>query len=165
MLTTANITARALIWLATLAIPAQGLQVNTCGCGGNERSQTSESARSCCSSAGEVSDGCCCAPIEPACCSQREDSSEQSCCGSSTTSGSSCQCGSDCQCGKVKAPTPVTPPAENTAPEKVTIDTASVHSTTTLCPPQTSQRQTTAASAFDAIAAIDRCISLCRFTL
>ena len=169
MLTFNNIMARALIWLATLAIPAQGLQVRACGCDGVERCQASESSRGWCCGAGESSKSCCCqADIRDgnsSCCAKSRVSKEHACCGSCNSPSPSCQCGTNCQCGKVKAPTPSTPPNEKTAAEKVTFDTVSVDSSKTFHPSQGSRRETPSVSAFAAMAALDRCISLCRFTL
>ena len=163
MLTTANFIARSLIWMAVIAIPAQGMQVSTCGCGeGNVASSANGGSSPCCHSAAPKSGGCCCIAEPATCCGDSTTSADAPCCSSDS---SSCQCGINCQCGKVKAPTPTRPPVENTGPEKVSIDSLSVDSQVYFCPLHSDERHTSATPSAGVMAALDRCISLCRFTL
>ena len=170
MLTTTNLTARALIWLATLAIPAQGLQVTACGCGGDAGDvQASPSEIPCCGKVDNALRSSCCgaeAVEEKSCCCARKpdsprNSASESCCSPGTT----CQCGAHCQCGTARAPAPTTPPVENTAAAKVTVYTTSAKSTVAICPSQAAPRYDHSATVFVSMAALERCISLCRFTL
>ncbi len=165
MRTATNIMARVLIWLATLATSAQGLQAATCGCGGGE---------STCQTTASASAGCCQAetPVEPACCCAAEQAAARStgdrpsCFGHGDSASSPCQCGLECRCKQVRAPAPATPPNENRTAEKVGVDAASAFSTITIwLPPAIFQQHTHATTVTCGVAALDRCISLCRFTL
>ncbi|MCH7688107.1 MAG: hypothetical protein IH899_15740 [Planctomycetes bacterium] len=60
---------------------------------------------------------------------------------------------------------PSTPPVENNTTEKVANDLVSATTAATVDQPQIAQRHVDASSASDALAAMDRCASLCRFTL
>ncbi len=66
---------------------------------------------------------------------------------------------------KVKGPAPSTPPSENRTAEKITVDSVLILSVAVVRQPQVSQQHSNAASVVDGFAALDRCISLCRFTL
>lgn len=150
---TRNIVARTLIWLAALTVPVQGLAAASCGCtGGKAHSEAKPSTGGGCSTR-KASDS-------PLCCGERRQDAGQSCCGNST-----CQCGLSCRCGETKQQQPVTPPAEQNQSEKVANDSLATASIATACPTQTTRRHEDASADANALAALDRCVSLCRFTL
>ncbi len=160
MLPTANTIARALVWLATLATAAQGLQVSICPCGDGT---APVAGRSVCSSSETGSSCCCSATREETCCGKGQSARDGSCCGAPRPV---CRCGLNCQCGKVQQPAPApSPPAEHTDTDKVTVHTISVDVLVHCWPPHAKERCSPRASPADAMAALDRCISLCRFVL
>ena len=172
MLSSKSKTCRALVWAVVLLMPMQSLPAATCGCASSKSCcKKDERSSDCCCSATKVRKGqCCCARKRAAtthssCCSQ-EARRETSCCGTvKSEQGSGCNCGSNCQCGKGQQPRPTTPPVENNTTEKLANDSISTVSVATVYQPRTTQRHNDTSTAADALAALDRCASLCRFTL
>jgi hypothetical protein len=149
-----HIAARTLVWIALIATPFQALPAASCGC---------TTSTACCS---EGQTTCCCSSRQTSCCSERQQSSQHACCGSTTDSpSSSCQCGSNCQCGKAKQPVPPTPPVEENSTEKVARDSIAIVCTAIVYLPQTTQRTVERAAYSECMAALDICVTLCRFTL
>ena len=154
-----NSAARTLIWLAAMTLPVQGLSAVPSGC----------TSRSCCQK-NEPSAGCC--AVEKVveghrCCNDKRATPAKSCCTgkSCCPCGSHCTCGPYCECGKAKRPMPATPPVENKRPEQVTNDLVSTGSIATVYQPQVTYPCDDASSESGHLAALDRCISLCRFML
>ena len=146
-----NIAARMLIWLAAFVVPAQGLPAASCGC---VRGQAcpSRPKSCCCSSETRAETTCCCRPTQPAgmsCC----DKAEQE-----------CSCGSSCQCGNQFPITPTTP-LENRVLRKVTDAITYQVGVGLGDSSKTSRERCSKPVAADAMAALDRCVCLCRFTL
>lgn len=160
MSTTKQIATRTLIWLAAILIPLQGIPAPACGCfASNECSQSSTQIRSCCCSEEAVSQGQCC-------CSRREAGATHPCCsGVSSGQDSTSQVACNCQCGKTNQDIPATPPVENNQLEKVLTDAPVVSSLGTTYQPKATSQQGVVSSVATPLAALDRCISLCRFSL
>ena len=152
------ITARALIWIAALATPVQSLPAGSCGCDSGMICSSEEQFTRCCSSANAARSNSCCS-------ARRNLSSAYSCCSKAKGSkNSSCQCGVNCKCGKTKQSKPATPPIETIDVEKVVNE--SLTATTQIAnSPITTQRLVRSFAPVDANAALDRCVSFCRFTL
>lgn len=180
---TNTITARMLICLAGFSIPLQGLPGASCAC----CPQDLQSKGSDCCSTLELSDQglslqaatntCCCTgastchcnegcsvQIQQESCNRTQKSDESCCITSEMSSDPVCQCGPNCQCGQRKAPIiPVAPfPVENNPTEKLVDNSIS---TELLSFDYQSQDPRRAQGAPSALAALDRCVSLCRFTL
>ncbi len=91
-------------------------------------------------------------------------------CGASYASAAAglpeCACGLSCRCGATEEPTPATPPVENTtSAEKIADAAASAASDVAVVEPQNTQCRCETPSETFTLAALDRCASLCRFTL
>lgn len=160
MFTTRPITTRTLNWLAAISILLQGLPAVSCGCTASSTcGQTSAPSHTCCCSSEDINKGQCC-------CSRKEAGSAQSCCGGvSSNQDSTSRDGCNCQCGKTQQNPPATPPTENDQLEKLVTDSLALTSLATVSQPQTVLRQRVVSSDAIAFAALDRCISLCRFSL
>ncbi len=98
-----------------------------------------------------------------------EAMASRSCCKSNkggSYSAPACGCGANCQCGISKEPSPAAPPVENnSSPQKVVATSSDIECVATKNVPQVPRRPNRAAEDLNALAALDRCISLCRFTL
>ncbi len=102
------------------------------------------------------------------CCAERVATGTRCAANNSDTFGVlACKCGVNCQCGTSKEPRePVAPPVENNNPtEKMASDSGSIARDATAHAPQITQRHADACVEADALTALDRCASLCRFTL
>ncbi len=164
-----NIAARTLIWLTAFVTPVQGLATTSCGCSGSRSClQKTEPSPCCCCSAGKIREGrCCCAGNPPASVGTRCSGSRQ---GAASRRGfsqpdSACSCGATCRCGNAKQPTQSVPPVEDNTTEKLANDSVSATPFATATQPQVTRRPEDTSSALDALAAVDRCVSLCRFAL
>ena len=138
-----HISARLLIWLAAISVPVQGLPAWSCACSAGSNQACDE---------GEPQQACCCGDRD-------------SCCGR----GQACKCGSGCQCGKPKQPQPAAPaPVDDSRPlEKLLADAEIVTSGTiaVVSEPPSLTEWSHGSDRAHAAAALDRCISLCRFTI
>lgn len=171
---TQHIAARTFVWLAAVAIPLQGLPAFTCGCDSVATcSHKTETVPSCCST-GKTNSGCCSKNKTTAsCCSK--DKSSGSCCSSdeAKTTGKggclcegSCTCGANCQCGKDSVPAePTAPPVENSSPKRVVADSAAAASIAAIYQPSSTGRHPNVCTGATALSALDRCATLCRFTI
>lgn len=176
-----HIVARTLVWLAAATLPLQGLPVTSCSC-------TSVTA---CSVTAEQSHGCCCSGKNPANCPctgakvcrcgkaspcQRQD--HRNCCTRgarchcclgeccSPARGGPCPCGANCQCGKNNGPTaPAVPPVEHSSPERIVAATAAAVTFVTVQQASTTRQHSETRAGTDALSALDRCVTLCRFTI
>lgn len=159
---TQQLVARSLVWLATVAIPVQGLSTTTCyGCNSGMACSSSFSAAqtSCCSQqvAGSWQ------PENCACCSGNEAGS--SCC-SSDNSTTGCSCGDNCQCGTSNVPAePVAPPVENNSSERILADSIEAASFATVSLPSTTRQQSNVHVGVNSLTAHESCVILCRFML
>ena len=166
---TNSITVRTLTWLAASTMAVGGLPAASCGCSSSKSCcEKAEPSELCRCSAEKVREGRCCRGREPAvsvgsCCwgSHQDDASRAACC----KTDSVCTCAASCQCGKAKQSMPSTPPVKNTITEKVANDLVSATTAAIVYQPQITQRHVDASSASGSLAAMDRCASLCRFTL
>ncbi len=157
---TKNTTVRSLIWLAAITVPVQGLPAASCGCTGG---------KTCCKK--EQFKGCCCLAAKDRegryCCAKQQPAATHSCC-SKAGSGQdlACKCGFNCPCGKTSRQTPATPPVENNnQTEKAASDSLATNSVAIVDQLQITQRHQDASGVAEALTALDRCVSLCRFTL
>lgn len=160
MWTSKYIAARTLIWLAAIAAPVQELPAESCGCVGRTAScqRHVESKSSCCRSAAKAREGCCSA--------QRKTAIVHACCGDQTGQKSTCNCGLSCQCGKSKPAQPTAPPVEINSPtEKVVSDGALAVFISGVVLPEVPPQRIDASFELGTVTALDRCASLCRFTL
>lgn len=146
---TQHIAARTFVWLAAVTIPMQGLPAATCGCTSIVTcSHETKPIASCCDSSLVASS---------------KTSAKQGKAGCHC--GSNCQCGFNCQCGKNNAPAePAVPPVENRSPERVVADSAATASFVTVDLPSTPRQHLERRAGPDALTALDRCATLCRFT-
>lgn len=184
--------ARAIVWLAAGAMPLQGLPAAACGCTASSdtvvTTNKADDAPSCCTNSsgacpctgasicrcGEKSD--CCRSKATSCCSSAGDrhsfqrksccQTRSCCCGSDVVSGTGCSCGDNCRCGQSEPPAhPATPPAEDCSTDRVvaasSMPTISGDAASVL--PRHFRFDSAALAA--SLPSIDRCISLCRFTL
>lgn len=182
MLSMQNTSCRTLIWIVALMMPVQTLPAASCGC---------DSGQGCCQADGELDSSCCqqeesdrccctgakvcrCGDTSPckqsttrACCGGREASATCCAAASSVATGEpGCKCGANCQCGTTNAPGPAVPPVENTdSTEKVVANATSLASDPAIYEPRRTLQHANACGEVDALAALDRCVSLCRFTL
>ncbi len=180
---TQHLAARTLVWLAAVAIPMQGVASARCGC----------SSVKACSNKAVQSTGCCCASGQPGrnrcpctgakVCRCGETSSchkqahacssgqcaKASCCSGcccSPTRDGTCPCGANCHCGKNNAPTaPATPPVERNSPERIVASSVAVTSLAMVSISDSSRQYLDFCSEGSALAASERCVLLCRFTL
>ena len=153
--------ARAMIWLAAIAVPAQNLAVGSCGCSVTDACCEApwEEARVCCCSSKTVREARCC-------CSQQKSATRHSCCKESRKSHeSACQCGVNCQCGKVQHPEPAAPPSENNSEQRLAADALCTASLAALCDRPFAGPHLSAFAESQACTALNRCVSLCRLTL
>ena len=160
MWTSKYIAARTLIWLAAIAVPVHGLPAESCGCVGSTACcQTdTESKSCCCRSAAKARGGCCSA--------QRKTAVAHACCSDQTGQKSACNCGLSCQCGKSQPPQPTTPPVEsNNSTEKVVSDATAAAFIADVVLPEVPPQRIDVSIELDTVTALDRCVSLCRFTL
>ncbi|QDV73791.1 hypothetical protein Spa11_19900 [Botrimarina mediterranea] len=186
-----HIAARTLVWLAAIAMPLQGVQTSACGCT-NSSTQASNATHSggparCCGkpttgacpcTGAELcrcgKDSSCCQPKASCCSTALPKCSGASCChgrsccsgGSEETSNNGCSCGDNCQCGQSDSPSqPSTPPAEDTPTERVllALTMPSAPNGVALSLPERCRFDFLALAA--SLPAVDRCVSLCRFTL
>jgi hypothetical protein len=122
-----------------------------CRCG--EGSPCRRQSRACCSV--QATNGSCCSGSDSV---ARQKAGCQC--------GADCPCGANCQCGKPNAPSePAAPPVENSSPERIVASSAAVASLATVCQPSTTRQHLDRCAKADALAAVDRCITLCRFTI
>ena len=178
-----NTTCRTFVWAVILMTPVQSLPAATCGCGtSNSCGEQEEQFNGCSCSVQLVRSGrCCCAKKRTAesrrrCCKSRPKGSccragkligkNSTCCSSKNgEQRSSCDCGIDCQCGKSHQPRPTAPPVENNTAEKLASNSITIAPAGFVCTTQNTQRYRVASTARDAVGALDRCVSLCRFTI
>jgi len=156
MWTTHNIAARTLIWLAVIAVPVQSLQASTCECSNGERCCREEQKVGVCSLSFKAHGHSCCGhgdmtTVTKSCCSKLRNGHD-----------SPCNCGVNCQCGKSRPSKPIAPAVEISASEIAVNDTLSTES---IRRPQDARVHCVTSAAGDALADLNVCISLCRFTL
>lgn len=157
---TRNIIARTLIWLAAITLPVQSLPAMSCGC---------DSGRNCCTGGKSKKCGCSAKRVRESrsCCAAPRDKTARSCCSKAKACQKlHCTCGTSCQCCKGQLPKPVTPPSEDNATQKVTSDSSlTISPLATVFEPEARQRPRDVTFGPDCLAALERCISLCRFAL
>lgn len=183
--------ARAMVWLAAVAMPLQGLPAAACSCIASSDAVTAtnkaDEAPSCCN---ESTRACLCTGASICHCGEESDCSRSNtipCCSSVTDGHSlqrlsccqtrscfcgdesramSCSCGDNCRCGQSEPPAhPATPPAEDCQSERVLVPSlmpAAIGNEAHILP-RTFRFDSAALSA--SLPTIDRCVSLCRFTL
>lgn len=180
---TQHLAARTLVWLAAVAIPMQSLQSAASGCACLKTcfEAVDRSQGSCCAS-GQPSPGRCsctgamvcrCGETSPchrqahACCSGQR--AKASCCSGgrcSPTRDGTCPCGANCHCGENNVPeAPATPPVENYSPERIVAASASAVSCAIVHQLVTTRQHLDVCAAADALSALERCVTLCRFTI
>ncbi|WP_339736078.1 hypothetical protein [uncultured Gimesia sp.] len=180
---TNTITARMLICLAGFSIPLQGLPVASCACCPQDSQSkgtdccgtldptdqvlsVQAATNACCCTGASIchcNDGCSVRKKQETC--NTTQKAEESCCISSEMfNDPACQCGPNCHCGERKEPvTPIAPsPVESNSLEKLVDNSISTES---LSADYQSQDLRRAHDAPSALAALDLCVSLCRFTL
>ena len=143
-----SIILRSLIWLTTLMMPIHGLLAK-CSVLHNSPTNGCECRRT-----AEDGSGCC-----------SNEKLRMSCC--STPSRGACECGANCRCGQENPSIPMAPlPTEDHPTVKVANALAGSGAFTVVArPPQPSQRPGSTSSTTSGLAATERCVSLCRFTL
>ena len=177
-----HLAARMLVWLAAMAVPVQGLPTDGCICTSvsSASDKTAPTANNCCASSHASCGRCPCTGAEVCRCGQSSLCHKPShsccaghrakasccsdCCGSNGTHGT-CPCGEDCQCGKNDTPkTPATPPVEPNSPERIVADSAMAISSAVVYQRSALRQHVDFCMEIDSLAALDRCVILCRFT-
>lgn len=174
---TNTITTRILICLAILTVPLQGLPAAFCNC----CLGCSQSVSNCCSNLDQTRVGetfpCCCTGASICHCgegaefatdsaSRCESQSEvDDCCiENQAVEPGTCSCGTNCHCGEQSQPvSPLVPsPGEKNPSEKlVSLSQLTVVTTVIDQPPTPGRPRCISAP----LVSLDRCVSLCRFTL
>ncbi len=180
---TQHIAARTLVWLAAMVIPVQGFPSVACGCTRDTTAiEESVSSQACCNATSQTTSSRCpctganicrcgedssCKRQDRTCCSAR--TALHSCCsgsGCACCAEGTCSCGANCQCGNNNAPTnPVAPPVENNSNERIVADSTALASLATIYQPCPTRHQLDVSAGTDASSSLDRCITLCRFTI
>lgn len=154
-----------LIWTIALAIPFQGVPARSCDC---TASRSAVSASTCGRCSSQQAKSCCFSLCPKHGCCSSEHRQAKACCCCCCQAGSGCQhctCSIDCPCRQAKPLPPSAPPAEQRPLDEVlTLGLASV-STVAVVPSLNSQPSIVTIASSDGMRAVDRCISLCRFTL
>ena len=154
-----KLVAHSLMWLAAIAAPAQAFPVPSCGCSCNKASASKQMrCKGCCCSKERVREGDCC-------CTQRKQTAAQSCCSNLGPKKSVCNCGVNCRCGKTGSSSAATVPVCNKAAHRAVIDLASSDYGKIFDGRSTARRQDRGYEQRNAVSALDRCVSLCRFTV
>ena len=180
MRTSHDLTVRIAGWLLVIAtaVPTPVLAADSCGCAidSNGGPKGNKAACCCCTVAwgvSEATDNCCqqrsdgerpCRRKVHSCCTAVEEThctdSHCAICGER-----GCRCGASCQCRSVNEMPPAAPLAENDSPsEKVAVKNPPAFVSSVANEPLRKLTFVGALTA-DALAALQRCISLCRFTL
>lgn len=162
MLTCKDILLRTLIWLAVVAVPIHGLPAASSGCSGDDSCCTQRESAGCRCSVERVRRGQCCCKRKPSCCSARKKAEVDRSC--QERGDSTCHCGANCQCGRTQQP-PAAPLPENTKSEKLADEILASDLVSVYVHVQPAKQNEQASPTADANSALDRCVSLCRFTL
>ena len=156
---TNGITARTVIWLAAITTLLQTLPTAACGCTGGEVACRAVRSNGCCCAAEQVLEG-------HARCTPRPTTGKRLCCNRSPSGqGSNCPCGLNCDCGKANEPKPAAPPTGSNQIDRLASNSLQTVAIVTVDFAQAMQRHQDVFAGATALAALDRCISLCRFTL
>lgn len=151
--------ARALIWVAIISIPAQGLPASSCGCAGSDAGCKASNEAGCCCAAENVRE-------ERTCCARRKASRTHSCCiGSEREHGSGCTCGLNCQCGKGPKQEPTAPSSDRSTEQELAAAAVSVAFVMVPCNQPSAPPRLSACAETRACTALGRCVFLCRFTI
>lgn len=148
--------ARLLIGASVVAIALQNLVTLSCGC----------QATACCPSSGEMVRGCAAKQAACCCAARSVAGAEDGCCGARAKTANACQCGIQCRCRK-PLQQPTAPPSQQRASEKPESTLLDRVDDSLVCHPphQGACRVVGQAVAASGVAALDRCIALCRLTL
>ncbi len=180
---TQHVVARTFVWLAAMVIPVQGLPSVACGCTRvTPAIGAAVPSQACCSATYQPTPTRCpctgakicrcgksssCKRQVHTCCSARPE--QHSCCSVGSCSCSdegTCSCGANCQCGKKSTPPkPVAPPAENNSTERIVADSTALASLATIYQPCPTRQDLDVSAGTGALTSLDRCITLCRFTI
>ena len=156
---TRKVAARILIWLVAATTPFQGISAAACDCNRDGECCLNQQASTCCCSAETEKSG-------GYCCSSRQSAATVRCCGQHGTCGdSSCDCGLQCPCRKARRPAPALPPIDTNSWDRLASDLAAPASDWEVRPDVHVRRQRDPFLIADREAVLDRCASLCRFTL
>jgi len=149
---------RLLIWLTAMTLPLQGVPASvSCGCARMANAVgPSEPAHGCCCGQAKAQ------PMSSCCANHVRRVERHSCCG---RQADRCTCCPNCRCKKVKHPAPAKPPVERRAAEKSNPVWTLPVFRTVASPSRASYSFPAIAPAPHAVRALDRCASLCRFTL
>jgi len=157
-----NITKHVLIWTMATVIPFQGLPARSCGCTASHKA-TSTSPH--CSH----KDGASCCSARSAghsyCSDALRQAKTSNCCGKAKCDCQHCRCGIYCPCQQGKQVPPTAPPVEQRSLDKVINLALAPVPVAAIVPSSESQRPVVTLASWDAMSGLDRCISLCRFTL
>ncbi len=168
MWNTRIITARILVWLAAISVPVQSLPAS-CACSDIATCcPETGHQRHCCCSATKIRQGrCCCCRARNRDDARQNAAGERSCCqGHRQTPAPKCTCGVNCQCGKANPTKHVPPPVENeNSTEKLAKTASSLACVTVVSLVPARGRRNEEMSATHTFGALNRCVSLCRFTL
>jgi len=160
---TNTITTRILICLAILTVPLQGLPAASCNCSLG----CSQSVMNCCCCTGapvchcgegteittESTSGC-----------ESQSEVDASCIEIQATEPGTCSCGTECHCGEQRQPvSPLVPSSDAKNPSEKLVSLSQLTMVTTIVdqPPKSGKPRCISAP----LVSLDRCVSLCRFTL
>ena len=159
-----NFAKYALILTTTVAIPFQGLPARSCGCTASHEAASASTCGHC--DFEYAASGCSARSAGHGCCSGAlRQAKRSSCCGKAKCECQNCTCGIYCPCQQGKQVPPTAPPVEQRPLDKVLTLGLSTVSMAAVIPTMKSQRSIVTLAACDAMSGVERCISLCRFTL
>ena len=156
----AHITTRGLIWLTAALLPIQSLPAATCGCTSGSGCENVEASTS------TGNGDCCRRQRKRSCCDAKTTQKSSSCCSAKqSTASNNCECGISCACSKSEQPKPATPLSQNRTSDQITGESVLATSFATAIIPLATQRHESATCNIGSLGSLDRCVSLCRFTL
>ena len=156
---TETIAPRTLVCLAVIMLPAQCLPATSCGCASGKSACQQVRSDECCCPKKKVGEGRCCSAA-------RSNESVHSCCGKTRIQAAACKCGLNCRCHSTRQPNPVSPPVEtNSQPQKVGGERLATGTVATVVEQNGVRCPKAFVADVSCLAALDRCVSLCRFIL
>ena len=160
----AHITTRGLIWLTAALLPIQSLPAAACGC--TSKSASGSGCEKVEASKSTGTGSCCRRQRQRSCCDAKATQQSSSCCSAKqNTASNNCECGISCSCSKSEESKPATPLSQNRTSDQITGESVLATSFATAIIPLATQPHESATCSIGSLGSLDRCVSLCRFTL
>ena len=161
-----NLPTHALIWLTAILSSVQGLPVSaSSGCGPGRSGCLCEQANKKQPPAAVTSQNCCRPKKRTRCCASKIIQRKSCCSTTKTNPKSTCSCNVSCACKQGQKQAPALPPSRNQQTKQIISQSASTLSVSIPIAPTCSSQDGIVSSLDDALASLDRCAFLCRFTL